>query len=428
MGEDTNNGAQGMSAPAPSAEKDSALELLRFRPFRLMFIIRILSNTANLMLSVVVGWHVYELTGDPLHLGLIGLVQFVPPLVLTLFAGQVADRFDRRVVLRVCYAVAIMVPAGFILLTRLGNPPLVLFYVLLFIGAIARSFEAPSLQALLPSMVGNDRFSRAITLSTSGQKLSVLCGPSLAGLIYILGPTVDYAFCMALIAVALWSALVLPAPEFGSREPRPTGWGTVFAGLRFIWATPVILGLMSLDLLAVFFGGINALLPIFAKDILAIGPVGFGLLRSAPAVGALLMAVVLARWPVTGAAGRLVFGGVAAYGVATIVFGLSTSVALSIACMLALGAGDMLGQVLRQTIIQLRTPDAMRGRVGAVSSLSVTIGGQLGQFESGITAVWFGTVGSVLIGGVAVLIIVAVWMWRFPELRRIERPDEVRAN
>jgi sugar phosphate permease len=187
---------------------------------------------------------------------------------------------------------------------------------------------------------------------------------------------------------------------------------------------PILLGLMTLDLLAVFFGGVVALLPIFAKDILGIGPVGLGLLRSSPAVGALLMAVVMARFPVKRAAGRMIFAGVAVYGVATIIFGLSSSVVLSVVCMLALGAGDMLSQVLRQTIIQIRIPDEMRGRVAAVSSLSVNVGGQLGMFESGVTAAWFGAVGSVLFGGVAVLAIVVIWMWRFPTLRDIETPEE----
>jgi MFS family permease len=416
-----------MATPPASqtpAKKDGALSLFREGPFRLIFAIRFSSNTANQMLGVVVGWQVYELTGSAFDLGMIGLVQFLPPLALTLYAGQVADRYDRRIVLRFCFAVQIFMPMGFLILTNVENPPLIAFYALLLIGAFSRTFEGPTLQALLPSMVGRDKLAQAIALSTSAQKMSSLLGPSLGGLIYIIGPSVDYAVCLALIAIAAVASFLLPAPQFSERDPKNRDWGTVFAGLRMIRDNPILLGLMTLDLLAVFFGGVVALLPIFAKDILGIGPVGLGLLRSAPAVGALLMAVVMAHYPVKRAAGRLVFAGVAVYGVATIIFGLSSNVALSVTCMLVLGAGDMLSQVLRQTIIQIRIPDDMRGRVAAVSSLSVNIGGQLGMFESGVTAAWFGAVGSVLFGGVAVLAIVGIWMWRFPTLRNIETPEE----
>jgi MFS family permease len=406
------------------ARKVGALALFREGPFRLIFAIKFSSNTANQMLGVVVGWQVYDLTGSAFDLGMIGLVQFLPPLALTLYAGQVADRYDRRIVLRFCYAVQIFMPIGLLVLTNVESPPLIAFYALLLIGALSRTFEGPTLQALLPSMVGRDALAQAIALSTSAQKMSSLLGPSLGGLIYIIGPSVDYAVCMVLIAIAAVASFMLPAPQFSERDPRNRDWGTVFSGLRMIRDNPILLGLMTLDLLAVFFGGVVALLPIFAKDILGIGPVGLGLLRSSPAVGALLMAVVMARFPVKRAAGRMIFAGVAVYGVATIIFGLSSSVVLSVVCMLALGAGDMLSQVLRQTIIQIRIPDEMRGRVAAVSSLSVNVGGQLGMFESGVTAAWFGAVGSVLFGGVAVLAIVVIWMWRFPTLRDIETPEE----
>lgn len=411
----------------PGRPKESALALFREGPFRLLFTIRLTSNTANQMLGVVVGWQIYDITGSAFQLGMIGLVQFLPPLALTLFAGQIADRYDRRWVIRVCLSVEIFVPIGFIALINLADPadpPIALFYALLFVNSLARTFESPAQQALLPSMVGREVLARAITLSTSAQKMSALLGPSAGGLIYMIGPTVDYATCLVLILIATGASFALPLPKFGDRDGRDRSWNTVFSGLQFIVRTPVILGLMSLDLLAVFFGGVTALLPIFAKDILDIGPVGLGILRAAPAVGALLMAVVLARHPVKRRAGRLLFAGVAAYGVATLVFAFSGNVALSVACMLAAGAGDMLGQVLRQTIIQLRTPDAMRGRIAAVGSLSVNVGSQLGMFESGVTAALLGTVGSVVLGGVAVLTIVATWMRRFPEIRGIEHPEE----
>jgi MFS family permease len=206
---------------------------------------------------------------------------------------------------------------------------------------------------------------------------------------------------------------------------RKASLGSMLAGIKFIWNTPVLLGVLSLDLLATFFGGITALLPIFARDILDIGPWGLGILRSAPSVGALVMGVTLAHYPITRGAGKVILGGVAIYGTATILFGLSTNAVLSVIFLLMVGCGDVFSQVIRHTLVQTRTPDAMRGRVSAVNSLSVSIGSQLGQFEAGVTAAMFGTVGSVLFGGVAVLAIVGLWAWRFPELRRVERPDEV---
>jgi MFS family permease len=413
---------------APDKPRERALDLFRHGPFRLVFTIRFASQTANLMLGVVVGWYIYDLTGSALDLGLIGLVQFMPALLLALHAGQVADRVDRRKILRICFAIELLTPLGFLVLVNVPQPPLALFYGLLLVSATARAYEAPALQALLPSMVGRDVLARAIALSTSAQKLSVLVGPSLGGFIYIFGASVDFGVCLVLVALAGWCALLLPPPPFAeAAAKRGRDWNTVFAGLRLIRGNPILLGLLTLDLMATFFGGVAALLPIFAKDILHTGPWGLGLLRSGPAIGALVMAVVLARWPVKRAAGRLVFLGVAIYGVFTILFGFSTNFILSMICMCGIGAGDMLGQVLRQTIIQLRIPDDMRGRVAAVSGLSVHVGGQLGQFESGVVAAWIGAVGSAVVGGVVVLAVVGVWMWKFPTLRRIETPEAVDA-
>ena len=409
---------------SPGAPRQSALALFRAGPFRLLFAIRLATNTSSQMMAVVVGWQIYEITESAFLLGMIGLVQFAPALLLTLFAGQVADRYDRRWILRVCFSVEVFIPAGFIVLTNLAAPPVALYFVLLFVNAITRTFEGPTQHAMLPSMVGRAVLARAIAMITSAQKLSMLIGPSLGGFIYIIGPSVAYAACLGLIAFAAWASFLLPPPPFAEGDGRERSWATVFSGLRFIGRNPVILGLMSLDVLATFFGGVAALLPIFAKDILHVGPVGLGILRASPAMGALLMAVVLSRWPVRRRAGRMVFAGVAAYGVFTLGFGLSENAALSVACLMGVGAGDMLGQVLRQTIIQLRIPDAMRGRVAAVNSLSVNVGSQLGQFESGVTAAWFGAVGSVLLGGFAVLAIVGYWMRRFEAIRGIEHPEE----
>ncbi len=409
---------------SPTDTKVSALALFREGPFRLLFIMRLSSNTASQMIGVIVSFQIWELTRSAFQLGMIGLIQFLPALALTLFAGQVADRYDRRWILRIGLTSQLTVPAGFIVLTNMAAPPLVAYYALLLILAIARTFDSPTQQALLPSMVPREALAQAIALSTSAQKMSALVGPALGGAIYIISASVDYGVCLALTAIAAIASFALPVPQYGDRDARGRTWSTVFSGLQFIFKTPVILGLMSLDLLATFFGGVAALLPIFATDILDVGPVGLGILRAGPAAGALMMAVVLARFPVRRREGRLLFGWVAAYGVATIVFGFSENMILSMACMLAVGAGDMLGQVLRQTIIQLRTADAMRGRVAAVSSLSVTVGSQLGQFESGVVAAVIGAVGSAFVGGVAALLIVGEWMRRVPAITNIEHPEE----
>ena len=408
----------------PTDTKVSALALFREGPFRLLFIMRISSNTASQMIGVIVSFQIWELTRSELQLGMIGLIQFLPALALTLFAGQVADRYDRRWILRIGLTSQILVPAGFIVLSNMAAPPLLGFYGLLLIFAIARTFDSPTQQALLPSMVPREALAQAISLSTSAQKISAAVGPLLGGVILVISASVDYGVCLALTVIAAIASYALSPPQYGDRDARNRTWHTVFSGLQFIFKTPVILGLMSLDLLATFFGGVAALLPIFATDILDVGPGGLGMLRAGPAVGALMMAVVLACFPVRRRAGRLMFGGVAAYGVATIVFGFSENMILSMACMLVVGAGDTLGQVLRQTIIQLRTPDAMRGRVAAVSNLSVTSGSQLGQFESGVVAAVIGAVGSVFVGGVAALLIVGEWMRRFPAITKIESPEE----
>jgi MFS family permease len=252
-----------------------------------------------------------------------------------------------------------------------------------------------------------------------------LLAPSIGGLIYAFGPATDYLVCMVLIATAGVASFQLPQPPPLRDLNQKTTWNTIFAGMTFIWGNSILLGVLSLDLLATFFGGLNALLPIFARDILDVGPVGLGILRSAPSVGALLMGLALSRFSVKRSAGHVILGGVAVYGLMTIVFAFSQNIVLSIMALFILGAGDAISQVNRKTLIQVMTPDHVLGRVSAVSSLSVNIGGQLGQFESGLAAAWFGTVGSVVFGGVAVLAIVAIWAYRFPALRRVERADEV---
>jgi MFS family permease len=411
-----------------TARTDVQVPLFSFRAFRLMFAIRIASTSSNQMMGVVVGWQIYDLTDSALALGLIGLVQFAAPLLLTLVAGEVADRYDRRTIIRWSYVVQTTVMFGLLGLTLLPTPPVAAFYGLLLLNSFARTFEGPTLQSLLTTLVPNEVLSRAVAAYASSGRIAMLMGPTIGGLIYAFGPAIDYLSCLALISIAATASFMLPPPAGKGTIKGKASLGTMLAGISFIWANPILLGVLSLDLLATFFGGLTALLPIFARDILHIGPWGFGILRSAPAVGALIMGVTLAHYPITRHAGKVILGGVALYGVSTVLFGLSRNPILSVFFLLMLGCGDVFSQVIRHTLVQTRTPDSMRGRVSAVGSLSVSIGSQLGQFEAGIAATLFGTIGAVMFGGGAVLAIVALWAWRFPELRRVERPDELPAN
>lgn len=406
--------------PVPS----KPVPLFHHRPFRLLFITRVASNTANQMQAVAVGWYVYALTGSPLALGLIGLVQFLPPLALALPAGQIADRYSRRLIMTSCYAVECCVSLGLLALAAFFARPVGAVFGLLLINAVARTFEGPALQSLLPSTVPREMLTPAVSMHVSAGKMSQLLGPALGGLLYGLGATIDFGLCAFLIGIAAIASASLPVPPVPAERPKVT-WETLVAGVRFIWNEPAMLGAMSLDLVATLFGGVVALLPIFARDILHINAWGFGLLRSAPATGALIVATVLTQMHVTRSAGRIMFAAVAVYGVATIGFGLSERTGLSLGMLMMVGAGDMLSVVVRQSIMQFATPDEMRGRVFAVNSLFTNCASQIGMFESGVTADWFGAVGSAVFGGVVVLAVVALWAWYFPALRRVERPEEL---
>jgi MFS family permease len=402
---------------------DPSTPLFSVRPFALLFTTRVTSNTANQMLAVAVGYQIYELTDSALHLGLIGLVQFMPPLLLMLVAGQVADRYNRRLVLRCCYAVEFCMLAGLAIVSLFPNPSIPAIYGLLLVNAIARTFEQPTVQSLVPVMAPRAILGRAIAAHVSAGRLSMLLGPSLGGVLYVLGPHVDYGICTLLVLAAAVASFLMPNPPVPKERPKVT-WSTLIAGFRFIWRCQAVLGAMSLDLIATLFGGVTALLPIYARDILEIGPWGAGILRSAPAIGALATAVVMARFPVQRNGGLLIYAGFAIYGLGAIVFGLSTNVALSIVSLMVLGCGDIMSSIVRQTIVQVTTPDEMRGRVAGVNSFFIGCSGQLGSFRAGLMAEFIGAVGSAVVGGCAVFLTVALWLWLFPALRRVERPDE----
>ncbi len=417
-----------LASPITQLPIDPSTPLYRVRAFRLLFITRVASTTAIQMLAVVVGWHVYELTDSALHLGMIGLVQVLPPLLLMLVTGQVADRYNRRMVLRWCYAVAFCSSAGLILLAALPQPSLAGIYVLLMVNSGARVFEQPVMQALVPVMVPRSILSRAIAAHVSARQLSVLVGPSLGGVLYAFGAAFDYGVCAMLFLAASVASFLLPNPPGPAPEQDKVTWTTVLAGFRFIGGCQSVLGAMLLDLVATLFGSVSALLPIYARDILDVGAWGAGVLRSAPALGALMAAAVLAHTPVRRSGGLYTLAGFAVLGGGTIAFGLSQNLFLSVAALMAMGGGDMLSSVVRQTLIQVTTPDGMRGRVSAVNSLSYGAGGPFGSFRAGVMAEAFGAVGTVVIGGCAVLATVVLWPWLFPALRNVDRPDEVQSH
>jgi MFS family permease len=402
---------------------DPSMPLFRVRPVALLFTTRVASNSSNQMLSVAVGYQVYELTGSALHLGLIGLVQFLPPLLLMLIAGHVADRYNRRLVLRACFAIEFCATSGIMITALFSQPSLVAIYPLLLTNATARTFEQPTMQSLVPVMAPRVILARAVAAHVSGGRLSNLLGPAFGGLLYVLGPAFAYGVCALLIGAAAVASFMLPQPPIAAERPK-LSLHSLLAGFRFIWSCKAVLGAMSFDLIATLFGGVTALIPIFARDILHIGPWGAGILRSSPAIGALLTALVLTRFPVQRDGGFYIFSGFAIFGLGVTVFGLSTNVALSIASLLLLGAGDMISSVVRQTIVYTTTPDPMRGRVAGVNSFFIGCSGQLGSFRAGVMAALIGAVSAVVVGGGAVFATVALWLWLFPALRRVDRPDE----
>lgn len=374
------------------------------------------------MQSVAVGWQVYEMTRQPLALGLVGLAQFLPGIILFLVSGHAADRFDRRKVLMICYASFAACSACLLVVTASRLQSVSPIYVILVFAGVVRSFAGPASRAILPQLVPAEHFPNAVAWTATVFQAATLLGPAAGGLIYAAfgGPTAVYACAIAGAAVA--SAMTLrmrPHPRTASSEEFSAQ--TVFAGLRYIFRQKLILGSISLDLFAVLFGGAVALLPVYAREILHTGPWGLGLLRSAPAIGALSMAVVLAHWPLRERVGITLLWCVAGFGVFTVVFGISRSLVFSMLALLLVGACDMVSIIIRNTLVLVTTPDRMRGRVNAVEMIFIGASNELGEFESGAVAAWIGTVPAVVVGGLGTLVVVAVWMRAFPELRTRDR-------
>jgi MFS family permease len=367
------------------------------------------------MQGVAVGWQIYALTGSALDLGLVGLAQFLPSVALLLVAGHVADRHDRRRVVSWCQRIEAAAALTLATLSATGIITEEAIFALVAIIGAARAFEMPTQQTLLPMVVPSSLLPRAVAANASAGQAAIVLGPALGGLLYVAGPVIVYGACTAMFLAA--SVLVRRIHvERSAPQREPPTLKSLFAGIAYIRRKRELLGAVSLDMFAVLLGGAAALLPIYARDILFTGPWGLGLLRSAPAVGGLATAFWLAHHPLRGRAGRTMLAAVALFGLGTIVFGLSRSFALSLAMLAFIGAADMFSIVVRQSMVQLGTPDAMRGRVSAVNSMFIGASNQLGEFESGVTAAWFGAVPAVVLGGVGTLLVVGLWWRLFPEL------------
>ena len=421
-----------MSPPTALLAPTGPLAALRHPGFAGFLTARFLATFAVQMQTVAVGWQVYAIRHDPLDLGLVGLSQFLPFIPLVLIAGHAADRFNRRKILATCYSTQVVCALLLLAFTLSGLRVVWPVFAVMVLFGIARAFSMPSSQAIVPTLVPIESFGNAVALSSSSFQVATIGGPTLGGLLYLSGPETVYAVVAVLLAIAailmslakVRHAKVAATSCAAGEPPQPAAsesWHAVLEGLRFVRSRSVVLGAISLDLFAVLLGGATALLPAYARDILHVGPTGLGLLRTAPGVGAALVALVLAFTPMARHVGRWMFGGVALFGVATIIFGLSNIFIVSLCALLLLGVGDMASVYIRHMLVQLETPDAIRGRVSAVNGVFIGASNELGEFESGLTAAWFGLVPAVVIGGVATLLIAGLWMRLFPALRSIDR-------
>lgn len=398
------------------------------RDFMRFWTARLFGTTGNQMLMVAIGWQMYELTGSAWDLGLVGLYQFLPALLFTLVAGHVADRLHRGRIVASCMVAQALVALLLVLATigwgaeRSWASRELLLAISVVLG-LARAFQMPAMQSLTPNLLPPALLPRGLAFSSAGTQAAVIGGPALGGLVFVAGAQAVYALCALSFGVGCVLVFLLRYPH-APRQHEAASLQTMLAGLAFVWQRKVLLGAVSLDLFAVLLGGATALLPMFAKDILLVGPWGLGLLRGAPAVGALLMSGVLTRWPLRRRVGRTLLLSVALFGVCMVVFGLSTYFWLSMLALAVSGAADTVSVVVRQTLVQLDTPDAMRGRVSAVNSVFIGASNQLGEFESGVTAALLGPVGSVVLGGVGTLLIALSWRRLFPTLAQRDRLDD----
>jgi MFS family permease len=407
-----------MSTPSESFVARPAA-LLEHRSFVAYWCARTATNAAYQMQAVAVGWQIYELTGSAFDLGLVGLIQFFPVVVLGLLIGHIADRYDRRVVVGTCQVIKALAAATFAFGTLGGFLNRDVMLAILFVSGTARAFETPTMHTLVPGIVPPELLQRAIAASSTASQTAIIGGPALGGLLYVFGASTVYLTCTAVFVLA---SILVSFIQMQRTPPdkKPVTVEAVFAGFRYIRHNPLVLGAISLDLFAMLLGGVTALLPVYAKDVLVTGPWGLGLLRSAPAIGALAISAWLAHHQIKHRVGHVLFAAVAAFGAATVAFAFSTSLVLSILALAVYGAGDAVSVVIRHSLVQTRTPHEMLGRVLAVNFMFTGTSGTLGEFRAGAVAALFGAFTSVLVGGVGAIVVALLWMKLFPELRRID--------
>jgi MFS family permease len=399
------------------------------RDFGLFLAGRFVSVLAAQMQWVAIGWYLYDLTGNPLTLAFAGLASFVPIAILTLPAGDLADRIDRRWLLGAAHLIQALAAALLLALVAAKTSATWPFYAALMLSGCTRAISGPASKSLAPLLVPREQFAQSVAWATSAQQIAVISGPALGGLIYLLGAPVVFAACCVLALLATVAMIAIRTRVIASKEEGSTALSRAMAGFRYLLTQPIVFGAITLDLFAVLVGGVHALLPIFARDVLEIGPAGLGVLRSTFAVGAIAASLALAQMPGERQphAGRALFGGVAAFGAGAIVFALSQHLWLSVIALAVMGAGDALSVFVRATIVQLATPQEMRGRVSAIHVLFVGCTNELGEFRAGVLASLFGAAPAAMAGGIATLLIVAMWTKLFPQLRRVNRLSEVSA-
>jgi MFS family permease len=401
----------------------------RFPSFRRYLVVRLLTTLSSEMQSVAVGWQIYSITHRPLDLGLAGLAQFLPAVCLFLWAGHLSDRVPRKRILLACL-ISFAVCSAFLLMFAVrGVAAVGPIYAVLLVNGTVRAFNAPAAQSFLPLILPREVFANAVSWNSSAFQVSTIAGPMIGGVLYGLTGSPQYVYGTALVAYSA-AAVALSGVQLaaGAMPQAINAAANVLGGLRYIWHNKLVLGAISLDLFAVLLGGAVALLPVYAREILQVGASGLGLLRSAPGIGAVLTSVIVAHRPLRRKAGLAMLWCVCTFGACTVVFGLSRNLALSVGMLLLLGAADTISVIVRSTMIQLSTPDAMRGRVSAVNMVFIGASNEVGQFESGLTAQWLGTVPAVVLGGVGTIVIVCLWAWLFPSLRTLNRLDAIKTD
>ncbi len=410
------------AAPSVTSERAPWAAAFGYRDFKLFQAARLLSILGMQMQSVAIGWQIYSMTGRPMSLAWVGLAQFFPAVGLSLVTGHTADRVERRKILLVCHVAMAALSVALFWTTRVSaNQTSAIYLVLVGVG-VARAFLGPANQSILPTLVPSEHFGNAVAWGSSFWQVAMVLGPTAGGLLYAaLGGAAGVYALAAACSLGACGLVAAIETRMAPAARSPVTLSSLLAGVRYVRSNPIVFGAISLDLFAVLLGGATALLPVYARDILHLGPWALGALRSAPAVGAAATAFALAVRPIEKGAGVKMFAGVAVFGAATIVFGLSRSFALSLVALAVLGASDMVSVFVRSALVQLATPDAMRGRVSAVNMVFIGASNELGEFESGLTAQWLGTVPAVVVGGLGTLVVVAMCAWQFPALRRVNQ-------